>query len=389
MAAVTLKYLQLYTVTRGARRYKVANYRRGGVATRLLAEDGRPVDADDAEALVAAWTRADKAWGQADAKAAAAAEARVVRPRSIADLIARYRSSPEWDILAPATRGNYEKSLVPLERDFGTLPVAGLDAAHVTRIRDRYAWRQVPDADRPGEMKRVPNAFTANHRVTVLSLLMSFAVNPLGWRKDNPALKPKRLKTFGEGHRPWTREEYLRFVEHADPEWQFAALLALLSNQRGQDQVAMKWTDWDGVSLYVRQQKGRGTVQVWIEAHPLLKAALDKRRREMLKRSPAPLTILCRADGTPWPKNAFEKAAGKAIRSAGLTGVVWHGLRATGSSWATEGGAADGAVQALAGHKTPAMSKHYARGADRKRLAASAAKAIVVPMRVKVRKGKV
>jgi hypothetical protein len=34
--------------------------------------------------------------------------------------------------------------------------------------------------------------------ITTLSILLSYAVDPLGWREDNPALKPRRLKIDSE-----------------------------------------------------------------------------------------------------------------------------------------------------------------------------------------------
>lgn len=340
----------------------------------------------DQESLLNAWQAAHDAYGAGDAKATQAAEQRAVRPRSIADLIARYRASPEWAKKAAGTKKDYEKRLKLLEDNWGHLPVAGMGRPHVGKVRDRYAWRTETDAG--GQSIRVSNAHKANHVITVLSILMSYAVDPLGWRPDNPALHPRRLRTVGEGHRAWTHAEFLQFMERADPEWQFNALFALLTTQRGQDQVAVGWHDYDGASLYVVQEKGRKSVELRIEAHPLLKAALDRRKRVMAEQSPQPLTILARPDGKPWTVNAFQKAAGVAIRSAGLEGVVWHGLRATGLSWSADGGATDKMLQGLGGHKTVAMVQRYTRGADQQRLAAGAVRSIVVPIAPRVRKTK-
>jgi integrase len=133
-----------------------------------------------------------------------------------------------------------------------------------------------------------------------------------------------------------------------------------LSAQRGQDQVKMSWTDYDGQQLYVVQQKGRRQVKLWIEAHPVLKEALDRRKAAIADQSPRPLTILAR-DGIPWKVNQFQKAAGVAIRAAGLDGCVWHGVRATAMGWAADGGATEKMLQTLAGHKTAEMSRKYAR----------------------------
>ncbi len=69
-----------------------------------------------------------------------------------------------------------------------------------------------------------------------------------------------------------------------------------------------------------------------------------------------------------------------AIRAAGLEGAVWHGLRATAMSWAADGGATEKMLQAFAGHRTAEMSRKYARGADQRRQAAGAVRAIVMPI---------
>ncbi len=114
-----------------------------------------------------------------------------------------------------------------------------------------------------------------------------------------------------------------------------------------------------------------------------LKAELDARRAhrqaELGEASIAALTILTRPDGRPWTANTFQKGASQAIRSAGLTGRVWHGLRGTAASWASEEGVNEKGIQALLGHLTAASSQRYARGADQRRLAETAVKAIVLP----------
>jgi integrase len=378
MATVQLDYLNVFADRKGR---LIAHYRRDGIRLRLRDATGKPVDPNNAAALIAAWTLVHEAWGVADSKAADAAGARAVRPHSIADLIKHYRASPEWAQLAPATRKDYEKGLKPLEDDWGHLPVAGMQRPHIGKVRDRYAWRMAPDPDKPGSQIRLSNARQANRVVTLLSILMSYAVDILGWRKDNPALRPKRLRTDGDGYRAWTQAEFLQFIERADPEWQFNALFALLTAQRGQDQVRVRWTDYDGHEIYVVQEKGRKTVKLRIEAHPALKAALDQRKAALADRSPRPLTIMARPDGTPWEKvNAFQKAAGVAIRAAGLEGCVWHGLRASALGWAADGGATEKMLMGLGGHKTGAMLQRYTRGADQQRAAAGAVRSIVVPI---------
>ena len=316
--------MSVFTVRRGRKHRRVAYYRRGGVKTRLLNPDGKPVDPDDSAALLAAWQVAHAAYGEADAGANVAADARIVRQRSIADLVAHYRVSPEWEQKKPETKRDYEKGLKPLEDDWGHLPVAGRRRPHVGKIRDRYAWRTEPDPAKPGAAIRIINARQANRVITTLSILLSYAVDPLGWREDNPALKPRRLKIDSDGYRPWTEAEFLQFIDRSDAAWRFNALFALLSGQRGQDQVAVLWADYDGQQLYVVQEKGRRQVKLWIEAHPVLKATMDRRRAAIADQSTTPLTILSRPDGRPWKVNAFQKAAGVGD-PRGRPGRAWCG----------------------------------------------------------------
>lgn len=352
----------------------------------LRGPDGKMVDVADAAALAIAWQAAHDAHESANAAAKAAGVARAVHPRSMADLIARYRASVEFAEKAPATRADYEKALRPLLADFGHLPVAGLQRHHVAQVRDRYAWRQVPPAKGAvdGKPERVRNARQANRVITMLSILCTFACDNLGWRSDNPALRPKRLKSKTDGYRAWLPAEWEQFCARADADWQFAAILALLTAQRGQDQVAMAWADYDGARLRVVQEKSGGRVKLWLPCHDALRAALDARHADLSRLaaergSAMPSTLLTRPDGLPWAPNAFQKAAGAAIRAAGLSGVVWHGLRGTALSWAAEGGASELALMGLSGHRTAATAQHYARGAAQERMAGAAILAITLP----------
>ena len=381
-AACDLGGTEVSRRVRNARGKMVTATRREGVRRRLLGDDGRPVNPSDHAALALAWQRAHERYQAADQAASAAADARAVRTRSIADVIRLYRASDEWEDKQPATRRDYEKGLVPLERDWGHLPIIGLQKHHVAKIRSRYAWREAKAEG--GEVGKIWNGRQANRIVTVLSILLTFSIDALGWRQDNPALRPKRLQTQGDGYRPWKLEEFAQFCDRAAADWRFAALLALLSGQRGQDQVAMRWADYDGAGLHVVQQKGRQTVKLWIECHPALQAALNARRAALEAAAvpvlhPAERTILTRPDGAPWTANAFQKAAGQAIRAAGLTGIVWHGLRGAAASWAADGGATEKGIQSLLGHRSAAASQRYMRGADQRRLAGATARAIALP----------
>ncbi|WP_239029736.1 tyrosine-type recombinase/integrase [Novacetimonas pomaceti] len=191
---------------------------------------------------------------------------------------------------------------------------------------------------------------------------MSHAVE-IGMRTDNPALRPKRLKT-GPGYRAWTRDEIQTFLR-AKPQFRLPLLLALGTGQRGIDQIAMTWDAFDGDVIEVVQEKTGA--KVWIPCHPELKAALD---RELTLRTAR--TILTPTAGKAWELSSFQTAVSKAIRSAGLRGIVWHGLRATAASWLAEMGCTEREIMSITGHTSAASVSVYVRHAEQKTRAVNA-----------------
>ena len=341
MANVVLPYVNTYQ----SRRRKYAYYRRDGVRLRISGEIGSPEFFQSYQTIHERFEAND-------------APRRSVRSGSLCELVARYRSSPEWAQLKPSTRKDYEKFLGPLEDDFGNALVSELDRQAVRIVRDRYAFRPgKQDGDEP-----IPSPRRANKTVTVLSILMGYAME-IGMRADNPALRPKRLKT-GPGYRAWTRDEIQTFLREK-PEFRLPLLLALGTGQRGIDQVAMTWDAFDGDVIAVVQEKTGA--RVWIPCHPELKAALE---RELTLRTAK--TILTSSIGKPWELSSFQTAVSKAIRSAGLRGVVWHGLRATAASWLAETGCTEREIMSITGHTSAASVSVYVRHAEQKTRAVNA-----------------
>ena len=349
-----LPYLQLYR----SRGRQFAYYRRAGLRWRIPGEPGSPAFLAAYQARHAAFEAAPKG----NAGPAAGGD------RSLAALITLYRASPEWRQLKPATRTDYDKAMGRLRDDFGTGRVAGLKRQHVRAIRDRYAFKVVTKAgqqvlDDSGEPVRVLTARRANKIVTMLSILCSYAIE-LGWIEDNPAAEPKRLAT-GEGYRAWTMEQVQQLEAHA-PELRPAIYLALSTGQRSGDLVRMTRRDYDGRG--VRFTQAKTGAEGYVPLHPAAKAALDAHLA-----AHTATTLLARADGQPWATALqFQTYVSKAIRAAGLRGLVWHGLRPTNATWLAEAGASDREIMAVTGHTTGAMVSHYTRSADQKRRATSA-----------------
>lgn len=275
-------------------------------------------------------------------------------------LIALYRASPDWSEKRRSTQENYDKALRPLETTYGKLQVATLPRAFVTEIRNHYATKPSGDPSVPD--KRTPRR--ANQIVTVLSILFSFAVE-CGWRPDNPALRPKRLRT-GAGYRSWTDAELDQVLdaETTPAEVRRALLLAVGTGQRGEDLIAMTWAAFDGTAVEVVQMKG--AAKVWVPLHARAKEFVADVEKTAL-------TILTRRDGKPWKIDHFRHALGAAIKDAGVKGVVAHGLRATAARWMAEAGCSEREIMSITGHTTSNMVSRYVREAEQKVRAKGAA----------------
>ena len=361
VATVRLKYLHIY---RG-RGKAFAYYRRDGARWRLVDEAGAPVDGANAAETAAAWQRANAMFEAAEASARAAGDARMAQPGSVADLIQRYRLA-DFTRLRPATRKDYEKALKPLEQTYGHCLVAGMKPHHVRQLRDAFATRTVT---KPGQAPIVvSNARQANRIVTVLSVLMSFARATLGWRPDNPAERPRKLPSDGEGYRAWTRAQFDQFMacDAVVEPLKRAAALGWYTGQRKGDCLAMTRSARSGGWLEVIPAKTRRSsgARRMVPEHPHLTVILDAAPAS------AAVTLLTRADGRPWKVDHFNHTFAGAVTAAGLGGLSFHGLRKGMMGYAAEQGATDAELDTVVPHSDPRVRAAYRAAASQTKLAA-------------------
>ena len=164
------------------------------------------------------------------------------------------------------------------------------------------------------------------------------------------------------------------FMAGARDHLKLAKELLHFTAQRGSDCIKMKWADYDGNGITVRQQKTDGeadTLPGYYLCTRRLKKALDAAPR-------LAETILTNAYGKPYATaNALSKAFKDELVRLGLAkhgerSVVMHGLRKTA---ATQVGALPGAgtsgIKSITGHKSDSEASYYAKDADRRRLNAT------------------
>ena len=262
---------------------------------------------------------------------------------SVAHTIDLYIKSAEFHGLAGGTQRDYMRYLRRLDNSVGHRPMGAITNEYLYQIRDK--------------LKLTPVA--ANHTMAVISALFKWAIGRRIIRAD-PTTGIKRLKG-GDGFIRWDEADLKAFRDSASPTMRLALELGAYTGQRLSDVIAMKWSDYDGARIKVRQQKTG--VKLSIMAHPDLKAILDatEHRGE---------TILTSKTGRKFHDRVFSRDFRLARIAAGLPdGLSFHGLRHTAASKLAEVGCTAAEIMAVTGHKSLKVAEHYIRQASQEILA--------------------
>jgi integrase len=259
---------------------------------------------------------------------------------TVASLIREFQSSLRYDRKRDSTKREYKRLLARAEEKFGTMPVAALASP---RVVGKFV-------DYQEEVGRERGLREADNRLTVLSAAFSYAKSK-GRIARNPLDRFERLYRGNRADRIWTEVDVLKFMKGAPVELQRAMILAIHTGQRYGDLVRVRWADYDGNAISLKQSKT--SQRVWIKCTSALKAMLDKTPKN------GPF-ILTRADGRPWHTEKDDKALGKAwtehMRNAGLypdevsERLHFHDLRGTAVTLLAEAGASGPQIVAITGH---------------------------------------
>jgi len=115
-----------------------------------------------------------------------------------------------------------------------------------------------------------------------------------------------------------SRGRQKRFLREARPSLRWAVKLALYTGQRRSDLVKMKWSQFDGEFIEVRQQKTGASLSI----------PFHKELRLELKNMPRVAnTILVGERGAPLTGSSLSVMVRKPLREMGVDGYAIHGLR--------------------------------------------------------------
>lgn len=351
MGRVNLPYVQSFKDRHGRMRYY---YRRNKQRQTIEGEPGSPE-------FTASYQRIHDSFEAAPS----------TRPAedTFGALVETYYAAPEFNKnLEASTQAEYKRHIEPMREKWRNIPLIGITKKVVRAYRDSLA-------DQPAK---------ANSALRVMKTLLNFAVD-IEAIAVNPAAKVKPLKHETEGWKPWPDAALARFVAKATGSTRIAFFLALYTGQRRADVLSMRWDAItnDGGIMVKQSKKGEAAEPMWIPLHPILRAELDKvkrehaervRKRQERKRPAAmPMTIVASdKNGCPYSEDGFGTVWNRAQHAAGCAGLPFHGLRKNATSRLFECGCTPQEVQAITGHETLEMVAHYGRGANQKRMAKAA-----------------
>jgi integrase len=285
--------------------------------------------------------------------------------RSFRWLIREYGKSHEYRSLADSTQQDYQRTLDLLEAELGDEPFALVTRAMIKAVRDGHA-RHTRKAHKIKQM---------------VSRLYSWAdENELVPEGYNPAARIKRLRRKG-GEREyvvWSQHEIELFLREAPAHVRTPAMIALYTGQRAQDVATMRWRQWQGDLIRVRQ--GKTGAMLDIACHRRLRAHLTELRKE---RGTPGDTICLTVRGRAFNANNLGSAIHRAIR--GIPGMPrersLHGLRYAAGAAMEEAGCSVAEIEAVLGHRTFRMALKYASQRLRARMAIDKLEAAPEPAR--------
>lgn len=248
------------------------------------------------------------------------------------------RDSDRWAGLSPRYRADLEPVLHYLEDKIGKRDVSRLTPADIYAAMDANKHR----------------VRFANYIPVAVSLIYKVIVRKR-WLIENPASGIELLKVPKDRqkpHIPWPDWAVDKWRSEAAPLPRLIFEIGVGSVQRPGDWVGFRWSDYDGDSLILRQNKTGKALTLPCTAD--LKAALDG---VSIKRG---LTILTRPDGSPMSYHYMARVMANERRRLDLMAYDLHALRYRGVKELAWAGCTDDEIASYSGHSSKAMIRKYA-----------------------------
>lgn len=249
--------------------------------------------------------------------------------------------NPDFAKLAPTTQRDHLYAFGLIRKEWPRLPVK--------LTQQRGMKKEIREWHRKFSL----NPRKADKLLFSLSKVFSYAVAH-ELVETNPCKGVGRLYRGSRKEAVWTPAQIALFRQRCPVHVLSVFEAALHTGQRQGDILALRWSDYDGTHLRLRQSKGKTRVKVLV--HPVLKAILDSLPKTAV-------TIFTNSRGRPWTSDGFKTSFGKAQDRAGIDGVTFHDLRGTFITERRREGSTAEQIAAISGHSiaevNSVLDKHY------------------------------
>ncbi len=238
---------------------------------------------------------------------------------TVAELWRLYQASPDWKLLAEATRADYLQCSVPLLKTFGPA---------------RAALIRPTDVNRYLRVERETAPVRANREMALLSNLFNLGISR-GDLDLNPCKQVRRNKEQPRSEAPETATlaAFVTWLEQSGGQRRVIAQMAEFAAYGGNRRVEFRRITWaqidrPGKAIRVQRAKQRGVV-VWekIDIGPQMENLLDRLERGKSE------YVFCNRWGNPYTDRGFQANWGRWMGQAIKLGIIakrftFHDLRA-------------------------------------------------------------
>jgi integrase len=273
--------------------------------------------------------------------------------KSIAGLIRQFQHDPSWyGNKAPRTQDEIDYAFKIIGEQFGKFPVANLKRRHciffynILRVDD-------PERDYHG------SAHKARKVLKWFRRLFRYA-QELELREDNPA-SGMQMETPGSRDQVWHPSEVIAIIEQslsggvADsgnripprPSIALAIQIAYDTSLPQQDILDLKWGQYDGEALTVKQKKKRGNKQLYLPMSELTIGMIEAATKDGM------FIVTSEKTGKPYNgRSDFGRLFRKFKQRAGVTrDITFQDLRTSMLTELGNAGATEAEIVSFSGHK--------------------------------------
>lgn len=261
----------------------------------------------------------------------------VIDRQSWSWIIKQYMASVEFAALRGPTQKDYAATLDLLDRELGKQPFRFTTRKMIKYVRDSYA--------------KTPRKA---HKVKQMaSRLYSWAdENEYVPEGLNPAKGIKEIKRRKMMIEPWADSEIELVLSTAPVHLLTPVMLALYTGQRRKDIAEMKWSQYDGSTIRVRQSKTGELME--IPCHVNLRKHLDAIKPDVGG------VIAWSAGGRPYTPDALSTELYRHVHTLPMPhNRSFHGFRFTVAGNLNDAGCTPAQCSAILGHKTYQMAMEY------------------------------